>query len=133
MHFSEDAITNATSESFHNGRWSRVGLTYGLTSATTPWIALVACDSNATHASQENDIFTLARDRGAVGAVSPLSFVRSLSFDVSRSQLLYSMYSEACIINPEYANPQNFDQVMDIFSTQSLSSARQAPSPRRSA
>jgi hypothetical protein len=37
--------------------------------ATTPWIALVACDANATHASQDTDIFTLANDRGAVGAV----------------------------------------------------------------
>jgi hypothetical protein len=37
--------------------------------ATTPWIALVACDANATHASQDVDVFTLANDRGAVGAV----------------------------------------------------------------
>jgi hypothetical protein len=37
--------------------------------ATTPWIALVACDANATHASQDVDIFTLANERGAVGAV----------------------------------------------------------------
>ena len=37
---------------------------------------------------------------------------------------MYSLYSEACIINAEYADPNNFEQVMDIFSTQSLSSAR---------
>ncbi|TFY58389.1 hypothetical protein EVG20_g8168 [Dentipellis fragilis] len=73
---------------------------------STPWIALVSCDFNATNASQEDDIFTLARDRGAVGA------------------LLYSEWSQACIINPEYADPANFEQVMDIYSTQSLSSAR---------
>ncbi len=36
----------------------------------TPWIALVSCDFNATNASQEIDIFTLARDKGAVSAVS---------------------------------------------------------------
>jgi hypothetical protein len=29
----------------------------------------------------------------------------------------------ACIINPEYADPATFDQVFDIFSTQSLTSA----------
>ncbi|KAI0044977.1 hypothetical protein FA95DRAFT_1522078 [Auriscalpium vulgare] len=75
-------------------------------STTTPWIALVSCDANATNASQEDDIFTLAFDRGAVGA------------------LLYSEWSQACIINAEYADPTNFNQLMDIFSTQSLSSAR---------
>lgn len=37
--------------------------------ATTPWIAFVSCDSNTTNSSMENDIFTLARDRGAVAAV----------------------------------------------------------------
>ncbi|EPQ57224.1 hypothetical protein GLOTRDRAFT_58432 [Gloeophyllum trabeum ATCC 11539] len=73
---------------------------------TTPWIALVACDKNATNASQVDDIFTLARDRGAKAA------------------LLYSEYSQACVINPDYANPENFEQVMDIFSTQSLTSAK---------
>ncbi|KZT28992.1 hypothetical protein NEOLEDRAFT_1154075 [Neolentinus lepideus HHB14362 ss-1] len=73
---------------------------------TTPWIALVACDYNATNASQIDDIFTLARDRGAKAA------------------LLYSEYSQACVINPDYANPDNFEQVMDIFSTQSLTSAK---------
>lgn len=73
--------------------------------AYTPWIALVACDANATNASLEVDIFTLARDAGA------------------RSALLYSIHSQECIINPEYADPTNFDQVMDIFSTQSLTSA----------
>ncbi|KAI0067161.1 hypothetical protein BV25DRAFT_1819445 [Artomyces pyxidatus] len=73
---------------------------------TTPWIALVSCDANSTHASQEFDIFTLASDRGAVGA------------------LLYSEWSQACIINAEYTDPTNFNQLMDIFSTQSLSSAR---------
>lgn len=39
-----------------------------LTTAT-PWIAYVSCDQNETGASQEWDIFTLARDRGAVAAV----------------------------------------------------------------
>ena len=39
-------------------------------------------------------------------------------------QLLYSTYSSACIINENYADPANSDHVFDIFSTQSLSSAR---------
>lgn len=38
-------------------------------------------------------------------------------------QLLYSLYSLACVINPQYSDPQSFDQVFDIFSTQSLTSA----------
>ncbi|KAG6865367.1 hypothetical protein C0991_003144 [Blastosporella zonata] len=70
--------------------------------ASTPWIAMVSCDFNATNANQEEDVFTLARDKGA---------------------LLYSEYSLACVINPEYADPETFDQVFDIFSTQSLTSA----------
>ncbi|KAI0355724.1 hypothetical protein OH77DRAFT_1454268 [Trametes cingulata] len=86
VHFSEDKLPNDTT--------------------TTPWIALVSCDSNSTHASEEEDIFTLARDRGAVAA------------------LLYSLKSVTCVINPEYSDPANFDQVMDIFATQSLSSSQ---------
>ncbi|KAG6869114.1 hypothetical protein C0993_001679 [Termitomyces sp. T159_Od127] len=77
--------------------------------ATTPWIAMVSCDLNATNASQDEDVFTLARDNGAVAAL--------------HQKLLYSEYSFACVINPEYADPETFDQVFDIFSTQSLTSA----------
>ncbi|KAF8630631.1 hypothetical protein AX15_002782 [Amanita polypyramis BW_CC] len=72
----------------------------------TAWIAMISCDANATNPSMEVDVFTLARDKGAKAA------------------LLYSLYSLACIINPEYADPRNFDHVFDIFSTQSLDSAR---------
>ncbi|CAL1707221.1 unnamed protein product [Somion occarium] len=86
VHFSEEHLDNDTT--------------------TTPWIALVSCDSNATDASQEFDIFTEARDRGAIAA------------------LLYSLYSERCQINAEYADPENFEQLMDIFSTPSLSSSQ---------
>ncbi|KAH8119156.1 hypothetical protein DFH11DRAFT_426005 [Phellopilus nigrolimitatus] len=76
------------------------------TFTTTPWIAFVSCDFNTTGFSLEDDIFTLARDRGAVSA------------------LLYSEWSDACLINPEYADPATFDQVFDIFSTKSLVTAR---------
>ncbi|KAH9962488.1 hypothetical protein BGW80DRAFT_1174968 [Lactifluus volemus] len=76
------------------------------TAATTSWIALVSCDANTTHSSDSVDIFTLANQRGAVGA------------------LLYSEWSSACIINSEYKDPTTFIQLMDIFSTQSLASAR---------
>ncbi|KAG5648465.1 hypothetical protein DXG03_003076 [Asterophora parasitica] len=87
VHFSEAKVNNTTPPT------------------STPWIAMVSCDFNATNASQEEDVFTLARDKGAVAA------------------LLYSSYSLACVINPEYADPLTFDQVFDIFSTQSLTSA----------
>ncbi|KAG2129824.1 uncharacterized protein EDB93DRAFT_1181563 [Suillus bovinus] len=73
---------------------------------TTPWIALVSCDANSTNFSEEVDIFTMANNAGA------------------QSALLYSVYSNTCIINPEYADPANFDQVFDIFSTQSTSVSR---------
>jgi hypothetical protein len=39
--------------------------------ATTPWIAFINCDKNATDMSMEVDIFTMVRDRGAKAAVSP--------------------------------------------------------------
>jgi hypothetical protein len=87
VHFSEEKVTNLTA------------------STATPWIALVSCDYNASTASMDEDIFTLARDKGAVSA------------------LLYSLYSIACVINPQYSDPQSFDHVFDIFSTQSLTSA----------
>jgi hypothetical protein len=90
--------------------------------ATTPWIALVACDTNGTTYSLHDDIFTLARDSGAVSAVSQCHPIHSIHIDIPH-KLLFSLYSNACIINPEYANPENFNQVMDIFSTQSLTSA----------
>ncbi|KAG8745202.1 hypothetical protein FRC10_008514 [Ceratobasidium sp. 414] len=72
----------------------------------TPWIALISCDRNATNASMQVDIFTNARDRGAVAA------------------LLYSTQSEACLINHEYTEPDAFDQILDIFATKKKSAAR---------
>ncbi|KAJ1304717.1 hypothetical protein OPQ81_005855 [Rhizoctonia solani] len=71
----------------------------------TPWVALISCDKNATNASNDTDIFTSARDRGAVAA------------------LLYSTKSEACLINPSYTNAEEFDQVLDIFATKKKSAA----------
>lgn len=37
--------------------------------AITPWIAFVSCDTNVTNDSTTDDIFTIARDSGAVAAV----------------------------------------------------------------
>ncbi|KAG0704496.1 hypothetical protein DFH29DRAFT_1037815, partial [Suillus ampliporus] len=88
VHFTESLVQNETSK------------------PTTPWIALVSCDANATNYSEEVDIFTMASSAGA------------------QSALLYSLYSETCAINPEYADPANFDQVFDIFATQSKSVSR---------
>jgi len=69
VHFGEKNLTNGTST------WIRSAGLFGTPclsrplSAITPWIALVACDNNSTDASDADDIFTLARDRGAVAAV----------------------------------------------------------------
>ncbi|KAJ8488673.1 hypothetical protein ONZ45_g13866 [Pleurotus djamor] len=87
IHFSEEHVNETTP------------------ATTAPWIALVACDANATHASMEIDIFTLARDKGAKAA------------------LLYSLHSQACVINAEYTNQGIFDQVFDIFATQGNTSS----------
>ncbi|KAL4078374.1 hypothetical protein V8B97DRAFT_2021461 [Scleroderma yunnanense] len=78
-------------------------LPFSISAATTPWIAFISCDGNSTNASQELDIFTLARDRGAQAA------------------LLYSLSSNSCAINPAYTDPDNgFDQVFDIYAIQAL-------------
>ena len=71
------------------------------------------------------DIFTLARDKGAVAAVCSqvISLHHNYNQSSSRSQLLYSLYSTACVINSEYSDPSTFDQVFDIFSTQSPTSS----------
>ncbi|CDO69234.1 hypothetical protein BN946_scf185042.g136 [Trametes cinnabarina] len=50
----------------------------------------------------EYNIFTLAQEKGAVAG------------------LLYSLHSVTCTINEEYSDPANFNQIMDIFATKSL-------------
>jgi hypothetical protein len=72
-----------------------------------------------------DDIFTLARDGGAVAAVGFCCAHLINHANANHFQLLFSLYSKACIINPAYSDPENFDQVFDIFSTQSLTSAQQ--------
>lgn len=70
---------------------------------STPWIAYISCDANETNASMEWDIFTLARDRGAVSA------------------LLYSATSQACLLNIEYIT--DFEKPLDVFATKNISTA----------
>ncbi|WOO76999.1 E3 ubiquitin-protein ligase RNF13 [Vanrija pseudolonga] len=72
--------------------------------SSTPWIAYISCDANETNASQEWDMITLARDRGAVSA------------------LLYTLYSSACLLNQNYI--QNFEKPLDVFCTSSKDTAR---------
>jgi hypothetical protein len=71
----------------------------------------------------DEDIFTLARDKGAVSAVRTFYNMTSGLWLPYLFQLLYSLYSLACVINPQYSDPQSYDQVFDIFSTQSLTSS----------
>lgn len=54
----------------------------------TPWIAMISCDVNATNASQEEDVFTLARDKGAVAAVGQFSIVLA-SLYLTRTKSFY--------------------------------------------
>ncbi|WVQ74747.1 hypothetical protein IAR50_004352 [Cryptococcus sp. DSM 104548] len=74
------------------------------TSTTTPWIAFISCDQNETIASEEWDIFTLARDRGA------------------KSALLYTTMSTSCLLNSEYIN--DFEKPLDVFATRTVQVAR---------
>ncbi|EEB86629.1 hypothetical protein MPER_16349, partial [Moniliophthora perniciosa FA553] len=62
----------------------------GIEATSTPWIALISCDANSTDASPNQDIFTYAHSKGAVGA------------------LLYSLYSTTCILT-SYPDPNPID------------------------
>ncbi|CED83911.1 Predicted E3 ubiquitin ligase [Phaffia rhodozyma] len=72
-------------------------------SSNTPWIAFVSCDSNITDMSMENDIFSLARDRGAMAA------------------LLYSNTSEGCQITQNYLD--NYEKPLDVYTTRNKNDA----------
>ena len=69
MHFSEEKANNYTPASQFSSPPLTLDSSQSAHTALTPWIALVSCDKNATDASMEIDIFTLARDKGAVAAV----------------------------------------------------------------
>ncbi|KAL7423434.1 hypothetical protein Q5752_001014 [Cryptotrichosporon argae] len=73
-------------------------------STATPWIAYISCDYNESVASDEWDIFTLARDRGAVSA------------------LLYTTTAESCLIDATYI--EYFEKPLDVFATQTKQVAR---------
>jgi len=80
VHFSEETVNDIT------------------LSTTTPWIALISCDANATSASKTKDIFNLAHEKGAVSA------------------LVYSLFSAACIVHAS-SSP------IDVFASQSGTSS----------
>ncbi|WVQ99960.1 hypothetical protein IAU59_007103 [Kwoniella sp. CBS 9459] len=71
---------------------------------STPWIAYISCDVNETSWSDEWDIFTLARDRGAVSA------------------LLYTSKAQSCLLNQEYIT--DFEKPLDVFATKTVQVAR---------
>lgn len=43
-------------------------------------------------------------------------------------QILYSEWSEVCVLNAEFTDPTHFDHVLDVFTPLSLTSSRQAMS-----
>jgi len=73
---------------------------------TTPWIAFISCDANVTNATSDVDVFTSAKNRGAVAA------------------LLYSQWSDACILNAVFVDPAVFTSDIGIYVTKSLIAAR---------
>jgi len=64
----------------------------------------------------------MASARGAQSAVRALSCLYMALTKATFLQLLYSLYSETCTINPEYV--ANVDHVFDIFATQLLPVSR---------
>ncbi|EGF98530.1 uncharacterized protein MELLADRAFT_79676 [Melampsora larici-populina 98AG31] len=65
---------------------------------------MINCDTNTSTFSMVDDIFTLARDRGAAAAV------------------LYSLTARSCSVNSEYL--LNFEKPLDVFSSANLQGAR---------
>ncbi|TCD65331.1 hypothetical protein EIP91_002769, partial [Steccherinum ochraceum] len=98
--------TNGSDASVLNIQWFGGGyqerISYQLVGANSNGVSKGAL----VHFSEElltNDTYY---DRGAVAA------------------LLYSLYSDRCVINAEFADPTKFDKVMDIFSTPLLASSQ---------
>ncbi|KAG8987137.1 hypothetical protein FRB90_003566 [Tulasnella sp. 427] len=73
---------------------------------STPWIAFINCDKNSSAMSNEEDVFSQVVARGAGAA------------------LMYSTTSQTCKLNPAYLDPEEFDKVIDIYTTLTKSSAR---------
>ncbi|CAH7666441.1 expressed protein [Phakopsora pachyrhizi] len=72
--------------------------------ASVPWIAMINCDSNSTSSSNQDDIFTLARDHGAQAA------------------MIYSLNSQTCKVNQEFLD--KFEKPLDVFSSGNLQGSR---------
>ncbi|KAH9807098.1 hypothetical protein DFH28DRAFT_1153470 [Melampsora americana] len=97
---------NTPTSSLHQGvllHFSEVNAT-SQAPANVPWIAMINCDTNTSSFSMVDDIFTLARDRGAAAAV------------------LYSLTARSCSVNTEYI--LNFEKPLDVFSSANLQGAR---------
>jgi hypothetical protein len=81
--------------------------------ATTPWIAFVTCDANATHASQVDDVFKLANDRGAVGAVRIISLCKRWAYCLLVPELasllgmVKRVYYQSRVHGPEHFHTAN--------------------------
>ncbi|KAJ2936797.1 hypothetical protein H1R20_g313, partial [Candolleomyces eurysporus] len=83
--------------------FSKEDVTAATPAVNTSWIAFIDCDRNGTGASLETDIFSLAKSKGA------------------RAACLYSLTSTTCLLNPTY---RSLDPILDIYTTQTASSAR---------
>lgn len=95
-----------SNETIHQGvllHFSEVNST-SQTPVIVPWIAMINCDSNSSSYSMQDDIFTLARDRGA------------------RAAMIYSLHSTTCQVNQEFLD--NFEKPLDVFSSGNLQGSR---------
>lgn len=89
----------------------------------SPFIALISCDRNITNTTLENDVFTMANAYVNPHTLTSLNFKAILSSGAIAA-LLYTTKSQACLINPEYADPEKFDRILDIYTTVRMSSAK---------
>ena len=123
IHFSEEIVNNSTPPS-----------TYALGMGTHHSPQLYSCNALNSigivwykcHGRIYGDrhLYSSARQRGSLSCEYFLivDAMKSLTEPIA-PQVLYSLLSVACIINPEYVDPAASNHVFDIFSTQSLTSA----------
>ncbi|KAI3622028.1 ring-7 protein [Moniliophthora roreri] len=83
----------------------------GIEATSTPWIALISCDANSTDASPEQDIFTYAHSKGAVGAAS----TTPTSIQYASSSYMYSFSTPST--PPPASSPRTWTQAQSTYSS----------------
>lgn len=68
--------------------------------------------------------FSPWQTRTSVGILARCFELKNGSSSGAVAALLYTTTAEACLINPEYADTNNFNRILDIYTTVRKSSAK---------